>query len=80
LKLVTKSFIIHFVLQKFKFYPEFETKSLLQKLLEKTRQRREQLQQKLQSTPSSVTRKRKPLQIDTSQNAVTETAPGNSSN
>jgi len=36
-------------------------------MLEKTRQRREQLHQKLASTPNAQ-RKRKPLQVDTSEN------------
>ena len=47
----------------------------LQKLLEKTKQRREQLQAKLQqSTPSSAAKKRKPLQPDTTTENVVDSS------
>ena len=47
----------------------------LQKLLEKTKQRREQLQAKLQqSTPSSAAKKRKPLQPDTATENVVDSS------
>lgn len=50
-----------------------------QKLLEKTRQRREELQQKLHSTPTGPVRKRKPLESSDNSRNVSQTSLKDSS-